>query len=90
MSAAGANSVASCGISPPAAPAPQVLTRHGRLAAALIHPAALLGRPEPDDRLDADTLLRDGYRIELICEPGGASAAALVTSTRSRSMPRRV
>ncbi|MEU4165089.1 MULTISPECIES: type II toxin-antitoxin system Phd/YefM family antitoxin [Micromonosporaceae] len=48
----------------------QVLTRHRRPVAALIHPSALVDRPEPADRLPAETLLRDGHRIELIFDPG--------------------
>ncbi|MEU9509935.1 type II toxin-antitoxin system Phd/YefM family antitoxin [Micromonospora sp. NPDC048170] len=48
----------------------QVLTRHRRPVAALIDPGALVDRPEPADRLPAETLLRDGYRIELVFEPG--------------------
>lgn len=48
----------------------QVLTRHGRPVAALIEPTDLLDRPAPADRLAAEQLLQNGYRIELVFEPG--------------------
>jgi antitoxin (DNA-binding transcriptional repressor) of toxin-antitoxin stability system len=48
----------------------QVLTRHRRPVAAVIGATVLLDRPVPADRLGAEALLLDGYRIVLQFDPG--------------------
>lgn len=50
-------------------PAPQVLTRHRRPVAALMHAMDLEARTDRGDRLDVDAVLRNGATITLTYHP---------------------